>query len=91
MSEDRDRRIVRWVQSAVDEEENDLIIAEQEVFWGVFVVDASDTSPLVMFSEEKWAEDWVENQKKNSDFNGEYVISPCVIDIMHRDNFEVPK
>lgn len=88
--QNRDRRIVAWMHIAVGDDEHDLYRHEQEVYWGVFVVDASDTQPIAMFSDEADADQYALILIHRGT-NTEYAVSPCVVDIMHRDNFEVPE
>lgn len=84
----RGQRIVRWVMDGAD---NDRYLHEEEVYWGVFVVDATDLSPLAMFRSEEDANQHARLLAHGPENNTEYDVSPCVVDIAHRDNFEVPK
>lgn len=83
----REQRIAHWIVDA----DGDGYTHEGEVYWGVFVVDASDMSPLAMFRSEKDADQHARLLAHDPDSNAEYDVSPCLLDISHRDNFEVPK
>lgn len=84
----REQRIVRWVKDGTD---SDRYAHEEEVYWGVFIVDSVDARPLAMFRSEMHANQHARFLSRNPDSNTEYDVSPCVVDIAHRDNFEVPK
>lgn len=83
----RRQRVIRWVNVGTD---SDRYLHEEELYWGVFVVDASDTSPVAMFRDEVDAIQHARLLEHAPDTNTEYDVSPCVVDVAHRDNFEVP-
>lgn len=88
MSTTREQRIFNWVTKPGV---HDRYTHKGEVFWGVFIVDSSSTAPIAMFNTEDAADMWAADLAADPDSNTEYDVSPCVVDISHRDNFQVPK
>ena len=56
-----------------------------------FIVDSTDTRPIAMFNTEDAANMFRDDLAADPESNTEYDVSPCLVDISHRDNFEVPK
>lgn len=88
MSTTREQRIIRWLRISDD---GDRYTHEEELFWGVFIVDGPSTLPIAMFNTEDAADAWASDLASDEDSNTEYDVSPCLVDIAHRDNFEVPR
>jgi len=83
----REQRIIRWVAAARDGER---YLHEVEVYWGIFIVDGPDMRPIAMSNVEDAARMYADDLAADEDSNTEYDVSPCVLDIAHRDSFEVP-
>lgn len=87
-AERKQQRIVKWIRAG---DGLDSYHHEDMLHWGVFVVDSTNTSPIATFIEKADADGFAAAACSNTDGTTEFDVSPCLLDIRHRDNFKVPE